>query len=469
MAHTADSRQGLCGTGGKTFAFLKQRRARGSVVTHTRLDNGKFEIHDCEMDEFRQCVAEDMCKGLLPALSEFHTVVFPFYADVDLEVKVPSLTDEAILEMARVMNCQIAKFYPEAIHDDITHCLVCTKSGEPEPGKAEGTYKTGVHLHWPKLLVDREQARQLLAGMNAGLGLCDKWPALLGTQVAWEDVLDASVYSTGLRVVGAPKARKCACSQADRNFCEACGGVGHLYNSRAYMLRTVVQGDVVDETALRKYRANPRRIVDYTSVRTKHSEVTPGFERYHLCPQPPHEKKRKGAAVHPTDKAVATVKRTTTHAVSSAAANAARELLNELAGVEFKDRFARCILDVRQHENGKELTVLFNGDGCHFCINQQREHGGNRNYMKIVNNQKSPAHAFLKCFSCKPSAVSDMSCKDFRSRAVKLSPQQRYALFQDKPVEKETAMQRVEREKAELDAQLRAAKQKVPNPPMRPV
>lgn len=469
MAQTSGAHHGICGTGGKTFAFLKQRRARGSVVTHTRLDNGKFEIHNSEVEEFQNCVAEDIRSGNVPSLSEFHTVVFPFYADVDLEIPVQTLTDEAILEMTIIMNSQIGRFYPEAIHKDIMHCLVCTKSGPPEPGKKDGTFKNGVHLHWPNLLVDREQARQLLAGMNAGLGLCAKWPALMGTAVSWEEVLDASVYSTGLRLVGAPKARKCACAQADRNFCDICGGVGHVYNTRAYTLRTVVQGDAVDERALRKYTVNVEKLVFLTSVRTHISEVTPGFARYHLCPQPPNEKKRNGAAAHPTDKAVATVKRKTTHAAGAAAAKAARELLEELAGFEFKDRYARCILDVRQHENGNEFTVLFNGDGCHFCINQQREHGGNRNYMKIVNNQKSPAYAFLKCYSCKPSAVSDISCKDFRSRAVKLSQAQRHALFQDQPDEKETPLQRVEREKAEFDAQLRQAKQKVPNPPMRRV
>lgn len=434
-------RLGLSGAGSSTLAFLRGHIAasKSGHMTHTRLDGGTYTVHPSDMAEFQRCVGDDLCRGReIPAISEIHSMVFPFYVDIDLEVGVTQLTDEAVLEITSIMNAQLARFYPDDARTSITKCLVCTKTGDgPEPGKTEGRYKHGAHLHWPNVIVNRDQARQIVAGMNAGLGVGKQWKQLLGAErIDWEEMLDCSVYDNGLRIVGAVKARTCGVCKnkpAEKIHCTECGCTGYMYSHRVYKLRAVVQDQEFDEGEIKKY-VNQQKVVEHTSVRTKNEAVeTAGFARYPLCPHPPSDRKRKGTATDPTDKAIAQMRKKTMF-VDSAKNNVARELLNRLAG-RFKDRYANCILEVRCNEKGDQYMALISGDGRHFCMNKQREHSGNRNYMKIQHDGKGSARAFMCCFSTKPTTdMSGRSCKGWCSESVKLTKEERSVLFADGPL-----------------------------------
>ena len=272
---------------GMACEVVKQKLSRfyngGGPVTHTLLEGGKFFAeHKVDLMDLRTVVAEAIrMQKDLPSISERRSGIFPMYADLDLKVPVPTLEKEAVEEISRIMCSQLIKFYSSAdLERDTFRCVVCKRSGASLLQEDGVRYKHGLHFHWPRILVNEEQALQMHASFVAGLSAQPTWQELLGAiAVDWEEAVDLSVYSGGLRMLGCPKALTCTsrCKGKKGMMLCMCNGTGHVYDRRVYEIHLAMVGDAPDP-AYWSYLMDPEkpiRKMDDTTVRVfKDSETT---------------------------------------------------------------------------------------------------------------------------------------------------------------------------------------------------
>lgn len=376
----------------------------GCVLTHLLLDNGRYHVEEGKMDRFQNLLAQAIRDDNVLCITENHTTVFPMYVDVDLKVPAPALDDDAVARMARVMNAQVQRFFEDR-HEPFK-CVVCTKKeGVAATATEDGRFKHGVHLHWPDLLVTIDRALELRASMVAGLEREDWSVDLCTSEVAWDEVVDEGVYSGGLRMVGAPKARKCPKCKAVRNTpCDVCCGNnnGHVIDAQSkYGLRMVLLGGVVDADARASLAANLVRLVKATSVRApKTAEETPGYQRY--VGAPVVSRKRKAAAVEAkyrrrpevTDPAVMRILQKQVARHSPLYANARLRVFTD--GVTYK--------------------VSLSGEGGTYCLNKEGDHTSQNVWMEVCKHRGEHASR-MRCYCrCPVQRVSGLACKDFASR-----------------------------------------------------
>jgi hypothetical protein len=145
------------------------------------MDGGNLNVPPEDCNEFFREYIRTVQSGTKLYVVEQKTVRFKFF--IDFDYKDPEkLSDEDILRF-----CSI-------IHDATesrSRCLIART--KPRPVK-EGI-KTGVHIHWPDLVVDRTQALNLRTKIILALG-----------EGPWATIIDASVYGgSGLRMLWSHK------------------------------------------------------------------------------------------------------------------------------------------------------------------------------------------------------------------------------------------------------------------------
>lgn len=119
---------------GELVRFFRKHRCyvdKGHPITHTLLTKGRLYVEPTLQEEFYASVA--MCLETLGeaqplnpmmALSEVHTMVFPMFVDIDMEVDAPHLTLATKTRMAIVATRQFERFFEERTF----RCVVCDKS-----------------------------------------------------------------------------------------------------------------------------------------------------------------------------------------------------------------------------------------------------------------------------------------------------------------------------------------------------
>jgi len=87
--------------------------------------------------------------------------------------------------------------------------ILCTKGYRAKVLSDTVTvYKRGMHMVWPQLIVDKQGAECLARVIDEFLTK-DVPRDLRGSENAWKDAIDLSVYSSGLRPVGCAKIKPC--------------------------------------------------------------------------------------------------------------------------------------------------------------------------------------------------------------------------------------------------------------------
>jgi hypothetical protein len=152
--------------------------------THVLMDGGILYVPYEEQDEFFSEYIAAINSGTKLYVVEQKTDRFKFFVDLDYKAQ-EKLSDADLIQF-----CSI-------IHDAIDHkgrCLIA----RAQPRAVKEGIKTGVHIHWPDLIVDRTQA----------LNLRTKIVIDLSAHVAfdWAKIIDASVYGgSGLRMLWSHK------------------------------------------------------------------------------------------------------------------------------------------------------------------------------------------------------------------------------------------------------------------------
>jgi hypothetical protein len=162
------------------MTIRKWSRKGAQVPTHVLMDGGQLHVPDSETDAFWTEYVSSIFAGQKLYVVEQKTESFKFFVDVDFKGDV-ALSDESAFELCVKIQ--------EAV--GAGKCLVAR--APPRPVK--DVIKSGLHLHWPDLVVTRNDAMALRTRILLSLD-----------HQAWAEVIDASVYGgSGLRCLWSHK------------------------------------------------------------------------------------------------------------------------------------------------------------------------------------------------------------------------------------------------------------------------
>ena len=152
--------------------------------THLLMDGGILMVPPEETREFHQAYVQTINFGSKLFVVEQKTDHFKFF--VDLDYKAPEkLSDEDLLQFCSIIHESLGG-------DKVSECLIARARPRPVAGDL---IKSGVHIHWPRLIVTRTQALNFRSKLIEALG-----------DGPWDTVIDASVYGgSGLRMLWSHK------------------------------------------------------------------------------------------------------------------------------------------------------------------------------------------------------------------------------------------------------------------------
>ena len=152
--------------------------------THVLMDGGILMVPQEEIREFHQTYVQTINFGSKLFVVEQKTDRFKFF--VDLDYKAPEkLSDEDLLQFCSIIHESLGG-------DKVSECLIARARPRPVAGDL---IKSGVHIHWPRLIVTRTQALNFRSKLIEALG-----------DGPWDTVIDASVYGgSGLRMLWSHK------------------------------------------------------------------------------------------------------------------------------------------------------------------------------------------------------------------------------------------------------------------------
>lgn len=230
----------------KAYAQIPGMKVKRDYDTWTHiLMNGDFgggfclDSTDRMEQKFLYAYAHDIDVGVTHYVIERRTKFFKFHADLDIKRKIP-MDDDAIITLMDDFTTCVKKFYPSTTALSRFDIVLCTSIGKG---------KTGIHVIFPNLIVDSDQAMDIRNYFVSFL--ITKYGDMVGIQNSWEEIVDVSVYNAnGLRMVGSNKTEDCSeCADskssrkrgrdqfdpdAKRDFCSLCSGRGRIDNGKTY-------------------------------------------------------------------------------------------------------------------------------------------------------------------------------------------------------------------------------------------
>ena len=139
--------------------------------------------------------------------------LFKFFIDLDLEFVRPhpdaASWKDFVKNVCKSVGDAMLQAFPTISEEkDVRGIMEFTVMYTPDYQQVheKGMYKRGLHLVWPRLIVNQDRAETLVRLIDERLTL--KVPRDM-TENTWKDALDLSVYRSGLRLVGCIKSKKC--------------------------------------------------------------------------------------------------------------------------------------------------------------------------------------------------------------------------------------------------------------------
>lgn len=355
--------------------------------------------------------------------------VFRMFYDVDAKFEtsddLPDVMTAA--RLFRSLQEDTRRFYPDA-DDDLLRLVVCVAPDkELQQG---GVVKRGWHVHFPNLLVTREQALLLHASAASALG---RLPVAAQFRFqrdqAWDTVLDPSVFFTnGLRAVGNDKTSRCGVCKGRRptmQACDACHGRGRVAENRVYQMGYTIGGDGNPDNAFTQaMKRDTLALLRATSIRAPEGAVAdPRFRRYEGSPSPYAMEER----INPrTQVATLTTREEDPGAVAALGPMVKQRISDYTLLASIQNVVRSKMPSVYQHvevraanwkDRGKrEIFVQLKGEGSNFCFNVNRDHNANTAWFYITRDGISQ-----RCFSAK--------CRGYHGPVYPISHQDYQDLF----------------------------------------
>ena len=285
-------------------------KAKLGPISHSSYEGGTLCVPQNELPLFYDAIAKDVAANPRAKfyLTEFHTDIFPMYFDVDLKGVPAEIRPRIHDALKETLVPELSKFFVKPVPRPNTFDSVWCVAEAAEP-------LTGLHIYMPKLLVKAESAvamrhalvMQMYArhphvlpprkpppkeGEEADNNKCDRW----------EDIIDAAVYTGGLRMPGALLLKDCShCKEAVGDkadpHCPYSCNRGKMCVGRRYVFLDYVTSNETEHTLALRYqlKTNWGTLLRYTSLRSE-AEATEGFELYPGCPKTTDKANRKTPA-----------------------------------------------------------------------------------------------------------------------------------------------------------------------------
>lgn len=399
----------------KWFVFNKLY-TQNKDYTHLLLDGGKINIPREREDEFFSKCAADMFIGNKNYVCEQKTNIFKAHADLDFE-NDDEMKYEDIIKIVKNIQLSLGIFYDKKLISDERRVIICTTDPKEKIKDNKKIIKTGVHLIWPEILMDKNTAlmvRQfIIENLRKEFGErinCNNW----------DDVVDETVYTNnGLRMVGC--AKMVICSNCKNNInkkknCEKCNKIGRIDEGRIYKPVDVITGDGdLNKKYLDELENNLHYQLQQTSIRVytdsyTNYDIPDGFVyiKKKISKKNKINKKSKSGIIKNDD-----IKKfklnSTDQRFIKVEAFIKKTFKNKNSF--FKDMNIVEVIEVNDAE-----YYLVRTD-CHYCPNVKREHGSNTIYFHIDKQ-----NLYIKCFSIKKDNVCDSSdCSKYKSEPYKLT------------------------------------------------
>lgn len=126
-----------------------RKKIAGIAPSHTLMDGGLFYVPIGKSDEFFEDYVSCIQNSKL-FVTELKTPRFRFFMDIDY-IGETGLSDDQILDVAR----DIHKHIPG-------RCIVAIT----QPKKCKNAIKSGIHMHWPDLIVDSREAQNMIKNLK---------------------------------------------------------------------------------------------------------------------------------------------------------------------------------------------------------------------------------------------------------------------------------------------------------------
>jgi hypothetical protein len=291
-----------------------------------------------------------------------------------------------------------------------------------------GEWKHGLHIHWPNLIVNVDQAVQMRESIVSGLEAENyKEDTALDLRrnsdicspfIAWDIAIDSKVYnkhpnSGGLRLVFAPKAEKCKephcpgkakgksdlCPHHPRDATRERRG-GHVYDDSMYKVDFYISNGEVNTERTLEYKRSARKTLADTSVRNYCGKpLTEGFKVYSGCPPVPDQKKKRNGSSSQY-----------TQIFELAMLDVARRLLKR-----HSPHYEHSVVNLMKHNTREYMVAKLSGDGATFCANKESFHHSMTSYMEI-KMVKQKLYSVIRCnCPCMVKRGRGVLCKDYES------------------------------------------------------
>ena len=424
----------------------------GSECTHTLFAGGKLtvspELAHKHLQEYAIDLTvreqDDRRSELVNMVERYNPEAFPLFIDFDI-VRVTPVRDVDALhrDYVRIAQKEVQRFYPSyQSSDDLFTTLVCERAPTSD-GRAT---KYGIHIHFPKLVVDASAALHVRESIICALRRTYDERVTPGEN-PWGEVVDGSVYkNSGLRAIGSYKLKKCdagmtghigagrACpqrgvdgrpvtywptlalcgtgavdaklqSQIDDTFrAEGGGRVPQLHVAYSRLHALAASGDPRLEKHLRAMFMFTRM----TSVRVD-APCSKGFELYEGAPGPgTYTYKRDTGTVAECDKEATRVPRAQYVPINGSENEIARVVRDYIRSVRYHDgtpvwpRIDVATVRLKKSRGEPQLLAVVHGEGSRFCLNlapnagrrRGRDHRSNHIFFWIT---ATPPYVVQRC------------------------------------------------------------------------
>lgn len=225
--------------------------------THLFLDGGRALIPSDKIEEFYN-VYSSCVKTSDLFVVELRTDIYRFFADID--IFSDKQIEYTILDIVRHIQSVITDLYEED-----KQVIICDAPEKKVDKNGKQYTKTGYHLYWPEIYIDR---RNSLLIRNKFL---DRLRLIYGERPeynTWADVLDECVYkANGIRINGSNK--------MTRTKVDGTKKTDFKVERRSYNIMSVLNGQNLNNEETIRLKMSMRKGLEKTSIRSDKTEITP--------------------------------------------------------------------------------------------------------------------------------------------------------------------------------------------------
>jgi len=400
--------------------------------SHLLLNGGNYYVPDNQINTFLKLYSKDIILGNPHYLSEIRTKIFRYFIDIDY-YDYHELSLQQIRELCKDIQNALKPFFEDQLDTYQRRLLVCV-CDDAKKEEVDGimTMKTGIHLHYPDIYVDSQQAILLRSAIVQYLEN-KNGPTNIKS---WEDFIDIAVYKgSGLRLLGSRKAQSCkTCKgkKGKREECMDCTGYGKIDLGRAYSLKFILDGFNNEEIGLLKeLNTNFYSILKEASIKSNEekSNIILDSKTFPDWFDPLKYKNEKKTKVKQKNSNKQKIRNFEEHSELHFRKKINDEDQRYILLVDFMNKwlpkkYETPLENIDLYLCGEKSNFYVMNTRMHFCFNKDEEHGSNHIYFYISQDDVSQ-----KCFSDKVGTDGKTKCNEFSHKIKKLPTRLKKQLF----------------------------------------